>query len=80
MKYEIGNYFKEYSKLIQKVKKAEENRIRRELKAEQIKDGKDLQKIIHLEERIKEIEERKYKGAMVRSRVKYIVEGEKSTK
>lgn len=80
MKYEISKCTKEHSRLIQKAKKGEEYRIRRELKEEQSKDGKDSQRIIHLEEKIKEIEERKCKGAMVRSRAKYIVEGEKCTK
>lgn len=79
MKYEISKCTKEHSRLIQKAKKGEEYRIRRELKEEQSKDGKDSQRIIHLEEKIKEIEERKCKGAMV-SRAKYIVEGEKCTK
>ncbi len=44
------------------------------------KENKDIQKIKEMEGKLKEIEEKEFEGAMLRSKAKYLVEGEKCTK
>lgn len=43
-------------------------------------NDENIDKIIELQEEFKKIEEEKCKGAIIRSRAKDIVEGERSTK
>lgn len=80
VKYEIKKFSIKYSKTVQRVKRKKEKEIRMELREEQQKRSGDIQKIIVLEEKLKKIEEGKCKGAMMRSKAKYIVEGERCTK
>lgn len=80
LKYDIGKCAREYSKIIQKIKKRKEKEIRIELRDELSKEVVNLQKTVMLEEKLKEIEDKKYKGAMIRSKAKYLVEGEKCTR
>lgn len=54
--------------------------MRKDLKEELSKERSDLQKIIMLEEKLSEIEEEKCRGAIIRSKARYTVEGEKCTK
>lgn len=77
MKYDIKKYTMNYCKLLQKVKRAKEEEIRRTLREELNKNEVNVQRVIEVEERLKKIEEEKYKGAMLRSKAKYTVEGEK---
>lgn len=80
VKYEIKKFSIRYSKTIQRVKRRKEKEIRKELREEENKRDGDIQKITVLEEKLKKMEERKCKGAMLRSKAKHIVEGEKCTK
>lgn len=80
LKYDIGKCAREYSKIIQKIKKRKEKEIRIELRDELSKEVVNLQKTVMLEEKLKEIEDKQYKGAMIRSKAKYLVEGEKCTR
>lgn len=80
LKYDIGKCAREYSKIILKIKKRKEKEIRIELRDELSKEVVNLQKTVMLEEKLKEIEDKKYKGAMIRSKAKYLVEGEKCTR
>lgn len=50
------------------------------MKAELNKENKDIQKIMEIEGELKELEEKEYGGVKLRSKAKYIVEGEKCTK
>lgn len=77
LKYDIGKCAREYSKIILKIKKRKEKEIRIELRDELSKEVVNLQKTVMLEEKLKEIEDKQYKGAMIRSKAKYLVEGEK---
>ncbi len=79
LKYDIGKCAREYSRIIQKIKKRKEEEIRIELRDELSKEDFNIQKTVMLEDKLREIEERKFKGAMIRSKAKYLVEGEKCT-
>lgn len=68
-----------YSKLIQKVKKAKEVEIRKKLREETNKSEVQIKQIILLEEELRKIEEEKCKGAILRSKAKHTIEGEKCT-
>lgn len=77
VKYEIKKYSIKYSRLIQKVKRSKEKEIRDKLKEELNKEEVNVQNVIIMEEELKKFEESKCNGAMLRSRAKYTVEGEK---
>lgn len=83
LKLQIKKYTIIFSKKIQKIKRAKEKELKRKWYKE-VKEiesgGGDIEKIILLEEELKKIELDKCKGAMVRSRAKHIIEGERSTK
>lgn len=80
VKYGIGKYASDFSKLVQRAKNIKEKEVRKELKEALCEGGENTQRILILEEKLREIEERKFKGAMIRSKAKYMVEGEKCTK
>jgi len=69
-----------YCTLKHKCKKNKEKKIRERLEKQIDEKVQDVQKIKEIQEELKEFEENKYKGAMLRSKVKYLVEGEKCTK
>lgn len=69
-----------YCTLKHKCKRNKEKRIRERLEKQIDDEVQDVQKIKEIQEELKEIEENKYKGAMLRSKAKYLVEGEKCTK
>lgn len=69
-----------YCMLKQKCKKNKEKKIRERLEKQIDNEVQDVQKIKEIQEELKEIEENKYKGAMLRSKAKYLVDGEKCTK
>lgn len=54
--------------------------VRNVLKEELQKENGDIDKILVYENRLKEIEGEKCKGAMIRSRAKNVIEGERCTK
>ncbi len=71
----------EYSEKIQKAKGIKEKKIKKEWDDEMTKvNENNIDKIIELQEELRKIEEEKCKGAIIRSRAKDIVEGERSTK
>lgn len=78
-KYEIKKHTIKMSKLIQKARKNKEIEVRKELNDKLNKENVDMERIINLEEELRNIEEKKCKGAMIRSRAKYLIEGEKCT-
>lgn len=80
VKYEIKKYSIKYSRLIQKVKRSKEKEIRDKLKEELNKEEVNVQNVIIMEEKLKKFEESKCNGAMLRSKAKYTVEGEKCTR
>lgn len=80
VKYEIRKYSINHSKLVQKVKKAKELEIRKKLRKETNKSEVNIKQIILLEEELRKIEEEKCKGAMIRSKAKNTIAGEKCTK
>ncbi len=80
VKFLIKNFSFKYCSLIQKCKRYEENKMRESLEMELNKENKDIQKIKEIEGKLKEIEEKQYEGARLRSKAKYVVEGEKCTK
>lgn len=68
-------YSMNYCKLLQKVKRTKEEEIRRTLREELNKNEVNMQRVIKVEEKLRKIEEEKYKGAaMLRSKSKYVVE------
>ncbi len=77
VKFEIKKYSINYCKILQRVKRAKENEIRRSLKEELNNKEVNVQKVFEMEEKLKKIEEEKCKGAMLRSKAKYTIEGEK---
>lgn len=80
MKYDIKKYVMNYCKLLQKVKRTKEQEIRKTLREELNKNEVNVQRVIEVEEKLRKIEEGKYKGAMLRSKAKYTVEGEKCSR
>ncbi len=79
VKYEIKKKSINYSKLVQRAKKAREVEIRRKMKEETNKSETQIQRIIMLEEELKKMEQEKCRGAILRSKAKYTIEGEKCT-
>ncbi len=79
-KYRIREYAKDLSKMMKRARNFKENEIRKELKDIWTEGGENGQNIFILEEKLKEIEEIKFRGEMLRSKAKYVVEGEKCTK
>jgi exonuclease III len=80
VKYLIKKFSIKYCGIIQRCKKGKERDIREQLEKELNMNEKDIQKIKEIEGKLKEIEEKKYNGARLRSKAKYTVEGEKCTK
>lgn len=81
LKSRLKKFSMEYSKKIQKAKRMKEMKIKKEWDEEMRKvNVNDIDKIIELQEELRKIEEEKCKGAIIRSRAKDIVEGERSTK
>lgn len=80
VKYLIKKFTIKYCARIQKCKRSKEKEIRKELKEQLEGNRSNIQKIKELEGALKEIEEKKYEGARLRSKAKYMVEGEKCTK
>lgn len=80
VKFLIKKFSIKYCSIIRKCKRYKEREIKENLEKEMNKDNKDIQKIKEMEEKLKEIEEKEYEGARLRSKAKYIVEGEKCTK
>ncbi len=70
VKYEIKKYSIKYSSLIQNIKRKEELTVRNVLKEELQKENGDIETILVYENRLKEIEGEKCRGAMIRSRAK----------
>ncbi len=79
VKYEIKKKSINYSKLVQRAKKAMEVEIRRKMKEETNKSETQIKRIIMLEEELKKMEQEKCRGAILRSKAKYTIEGEKCT-
>lgn len=77
VKLEIKKYSINFCKVLQRVKRAKEKEIRRTLKEELNKKEVNVQKVFEMEEKLKKMEEDKCKGAMLRSKAKYTIEGEK---
>jgi len=69
LKYSIN-----YCKKLQRVKMAKEKE--RSLKVE-LNNKVNVQKVFEMEEKLKRIEEEKCKGALLRSKAKYTIEGDK---
>lgn len=80
VKFLIKKFSIKYCSLIQKCKRYKEREIKERLEMELNKENKDIQKIKEMEGKLKEIEEKEYEGARLRSKAKYVVEGEKCTK
>ncbi len=66
VKYEIKKYSIKYSSLIQNIKRKEELTVRNVLKEELQKENGDIETILVYENRLKEIEGEKCRGAMIR--------------
>lgn len=83
LKYDIKKYTITYCKRMRRDKIKYEKEITENLEVELMKadkGAKNIDKIIELEESLKKIEESKCKGAMIRSRAKYMAEGERCTR
>ena len=83
LKYEIKKYSIGFSQKRSKERKMKERGIHKELEDElqKVREGQeDINKIAFLEDELKRIEEQTFKGAMIRSRANYMVEGERCTK
>lgn len=83
LKYDIKKYTITYCKKVRRDKIKYEKGIREDLEEELVKADKgetNINRIIELEESLKNIEESKCKGAMIRSRAKYMSEGERCTR
>jgi len=80
VKYEIKKYSIRYSSLFQNIKRKEELIVKKVLKEELHKENGDIEIILENESRLKEIEGEKCRGAMIRSRAKNVIEGERCTK
>lgn len=68
-KYRIREYAKDLSKMVKRARNFKEKEIRKELKDIWTEGRENAQK-----------KERKFRGEMLRSKAKYVVEGEKCTK
>ncbi len=66
--------------MIQNIKRKEELTVRNVLKEELQKENGDIETILVYENRLKEIEGEKCRGAMIRSRAKNVIAGERCTK
>ncbi len=73
--WENVKYSINYCKILQRVKRAKEKEIR-SLK-EELNNKVNVQKVFEMEEKLKRIEEEKCMGALLRSKAKYTIEGEK---
>ena len=80
VKFLIKKFSIKYCSVIRKCKRYKEKEIKESLEVELNKENKEIQKIKEMEEKLKEIEEKEYEGARLRSKAKYMVEGEKCTK
>lgn len=83
LKIQIKLFTIKYARNVQSAKRAKEREVKREWDKEMKKEeeGKaEVEKIVILEEKLKKIEEEKCMGAIIRSRAKNVVEGERSTK
>lgn len=84
VKWEIKKCSIEYSKNVRKVERQKEMELTKQLnnelrKAAESNGKKEIEKIIMLQDQLKIIEEEKCKGASIRSKAKYAVEGERCT-
>lgn len=83
LKNRIKRFSINFSKKVQRAKRLTENKVTKEWDEEMRKitvGDKNIDKIIELQEKLKNIEGEKCKGAIIRSRAKDIIEGERSTK
>lgn len=85
VKLDIKSLSIHYCKLLKKAKIRKETEIRKEIdqeekRQEQNLNEEDIGKILNLREKLREIEDEKCKGAIIRSKAKYVVEGERCTK
>lgn len=85
VKLDIKNFSIQYCKSLRKAKKSKEMEIRIELEKEtkrieeNQKEG-DLAKMLMLQDQLRVMEDERCIGAIIRSKAKYVVEGERSTK
>ncbi|KAK2816439.1 hypothetical protein Q7C36_022710 [Tachysurus vachellii] len=77
VKFLIKKFSIKYCSLTQKCKRYKEREMKASLEKELNKENKDIQKIKEIEGKLKEMEEKEYEGARIRSKAKYVVEGEK---
>ncbi len=84
MKWDIKNASIQHCIFLRKVKNMKEMEIRKELEKETQRiegnEKEDLGKMLKLQDQLREIEYEKCKGGIIRSKAKYVVEGERSTK
>lgn len=85
LKYDIKKISIRYSAMLYKFRKQEERRVKQELQRElekwEEKRGEEaLNKVIALEDKLRTIEELECKGAILRSKIQYAIEGERCTK
>lgn len=80
VKFLIKQHTIQYCRLIEKGKRCILNETRENLEKELKQNDKDMVKIKELEDKLKDLEEKKYEGARLRSKAQYMVEGEKCTK
>ncbi len=82
VKWDIKNASIQYCKILRKVKNMKEMKTRKELEKEtqriEENEKEDLGKMLKLQEQLREIEDEKCKGGIIRSKAKYVVEGERS--
>ena len=84
LKEGIRNMSKKHSRSRGKKERERENNLKEEVEREEKKAGEggnyDIEGYIRRKDELKEIEQRKCKGAIIRSRAKYAIEGEKCTR
>ncbi len=84
VKWDIKNASIQHCIFLRKVKNMKEMEIRKELEKETQRiegnEKEDLGKMLKLQDQLREIEYEKCKGGIIRSKAKYVVEGERSTK
>ena len=83
LKEGIRGMSKKHSKNMGKKEREREKRLKEELEGEEKKAGEggnyDIEGYIRKKDELKEIEQRKCEGAIIRSRARYAIEGEKCT-
>ena len=84
LKYELGNFFRKYSVELAKKRRADENEVIHKIafftsKPIEALNESDKTELIDLQHRLDEIYKRKAEGAFIRSRKKWLEEGEQNS-